>query len=142
MARQAESTIRRLLSHKSTSRLFATSVLLIASISALALSTIQLSTSSMQVQACNNCNFELAWGTSGSGPGQFSGPIGIAVDSLGNVYVVDSTLCYYCNTNPPSTTVPNNNRVEQFDSFGNFRSAWGCTNAANAACPFPPPLSP
>lgn len=45
------------------------------------------------VQACNTCNFLLTWGSSGPGSGQFNftqtGPSGIAVDSSGNVYVVD-----------------------------------------------------
>jgi hypothetical protein len=37
--------------------------------------------------ACDTCNFIRAWGSQGSGPGQFSGLDGIAVDSFGNVYV-------------------------------------------------------
>lgn len=51
-----------------------------------------------------------AWGSSGSGDGQFTatvkdtGPRGIAVDAQGNVYVTD----------------PDNNRVQEFDANGKF----------------------
>lgn len=31
-----------------------------------------------------------AWGTSGSGPGEFREPMGVGVDAQGNVYVADS----------------------------------------------------
>ena len=37
----------------------------------------------------NDGNFRTAWGSSGSGDGQFSGPNGIAVDGSGNVFVAD-----------------------------------------------------
>lgn len=47
----------------------------------------------------------------GSGDGQFYYPMGIAVDSGGNVYVVDS----------------NNNRVQKFDSNGKYLTKWGGT---------------
>jgi DNA-binding beta-propeller fold protein YncE len=30
------------------------------------------------------------WGSSGSGPGQFSGPYGVATDAAGDIYVVDT----------------------------------------------------
>jgi DNA-binding beta-propeller fold protein YncE len=33
--------------------------------------------------------FVTAWGGSGSGPGQFDGPEGVAVDASGNVFVAD-----------------------------------------------------
>ena len=42
------------------------------------------------------------WGTPGSNDMQFSNPAGIAVDSLGNVYVADT----------------DNNRVQKFDGNG------------------------
>jgi hypothetical protein len=48
-------------------------------------------------------------GTAGAGPGQFNNPLGIAVDSAGNIYVVDFT----------------NRRVQKFDSAGNFLLMFG-----------------
>ena len=62
-----------------------------------------------------------AWGcataatgcSSGSGPGEFNVPFGVAVDSSGNVYVTDL----------------GNNRVEKFTSAGTFITAWGCATA-------------
>ena len=45
----------------------------------------------------------------GSGAGQFNTPNGVAVDSKGDVYVVDS----------------NNSRVQKFDPEGNFLRTWG-----------------
>jgi DNA-binding beta-propeller fold protein YncE len=53
--------------------------------------------------------FLAKWGTSGIAEGQFSSPRGIAVDSEGNVYVVDS----------------GNNRIQKFDSSGTFLRMWG-----------------
>ncbi|MCC6348471.1 MAG: T9SS type A sorting domain-containing protein [Candidatus Eisenbacteria bacterium] len=51
----------------------------------------------------------LEWGASGSGNGQFNGPLGAAVDRAGNVYVVDS----------------NNARVQKFSSGGVYLSQFG-----------------
>ncbi len=45
----------------------------------------------------------------GSGDGQFNSPTGITVDANGTVYVVDT----------------GNNRVQKFDSAGNFITKWG-----------------
>jgi len=53
--------------------------------------------------------FVTKWGSKGSGDGQFRGPEGIAVDSKGNVYVLD--------------TLKNN--IQKFDSSGNFITKWG-----------------
>ncbi len=63
----------------------------------------------------SNGTFLLKWGSKGSGDGQFGedhnwrGPEGVAVDSQGNVYVAD----------------PANQRIEKFDSNGNFLSQLG-----------------
>jgi hypothetical protein len=53
--------------------------------------------------------FILAWGTKGTGDGQFDRPYDVATDSAGNVYVADFL----------------NHRVQKFDSEGNFITKWG-----------------
>ena len=53
--------------------------------------------------------FLFKWGSPGVGEGEFNGPHGIAIDSLENVYVVDSF----------------NNRVQKFTSDGTFIREWG-----------------
>jgi len=50
-----------------------------------------------------------SWGGSGSGPGEFSGPIGVAVDDSGYVYVSDS----------------GNDRIQKFTTDGAFVAEWG-----------------
>ena len=63
----------------------------------------------MRVQKFSNTGtFLNAWGSSGTGPGQFNSPAGIAVFN-GSVYVVDTQQ----------------HRVQQFDLDGNFISTWG-----------------
>src|SRR5436309_2264283 len=57
------------------------------------------------------------FGTSGHGDGQFSGPVGVAVDSSGDVYVADE----------------GNSRVEKFDPTGNYVSQIGSGIASSAA---------
>lgn len=60
--------------------------------------------------------FQLAWGTAGSGNGQFlNGAGGVAVDSAGNVYVTDL----------------GNHRVEKFTSGGSFITSWGSGGTGN-----------
>lgn len=53
--------------------------------------------------------FILKWGSYGTGDGQFDFPSGIATDSSGNVYVVDTW----------------NHRVQKFDGSGAFITKWG-----------------
>lgn len=38
----------------------------------------------------SNGKFITKWGSKGNGDGQFTSPAGIAIDSSGNVYVVDT----------------------------------------------------
>ena len=52
--------------------------------------------------------FLTEWGSRGSGDGRFSHPIGVAVDSKGNVYVADS----------------GNHRIQKFDSDGTYLTQW------------------
>lgn len=52
-----------------------------------------------------------SWGTSGSEPGQLRGPIGVAVDDSGFVYVSDS----------------GNDRIQKFTAAGRFVGQWGGT---------------
>lgn len=60
-------------------------------------------------------NYELVWGSNGSGNGEFSGVWGIATDSDGNVYVSDAS----------------NDRVQKFDEDGNYILQWGSEGTAN-----------
>jgi len=53
--------------------------------------------------------FVSAWGSEGSQPGQFSGPIGIAIDNASFIYVSDAE----------------NNRIQKFTSDGAFVAEWG-----------------
>src|SRR2546425_7485623 len=55
--------------------------------------------------------FELAWGSLGSGDGQFNTPWGVAVDQVGNVYVADT----------------DNHRVQKFTATGGHLATWSCT---------------
>ena len=59
--------------------------------------------------------FALTWGSNGSGNGQFSNPYGVTVGAAGNVYVADT----------------NTNRIQKFDSSGNFLLAWGSFGTSN-----------
>src|SRR5262249_28727497 len=57
----------------------------------------------------NTGNFLTAFGSSGSGNGQFMNPYGVAVDSSGNVFVTDF----------------NGDRFEEFTNSGSFLTAFG-----------------
>jgi len=80
---------------------------------------IYLITLSKNVLAKENINylnssgyiFITKWGCEGYGDGQFDFPVGIAVDSQGNVYVSDSGV---------------NQCIKKFTSDGNFITKWGC----------------
>lgn len=59
--------------------------------------------------------FKGMWGSKGSGDSQFSLPYGIAVDSDGNVYVVDF----------------GNSRIQKFTNKGIFLAKWGSHGTGN-----------
>lgn len=59
-------------------------------------------------------NVVRAWGSFGSGNGQFVSPRGVAVDSSGNVYVADT----------------GNDRIQKFTSTGAYLLKWGTVGSA------------
>ena len=61
------------------------------------------------VTAAEEYVFVTKWGSFGTGDGQFSLPVGIAVDTSNNVYVADNQ----------------NHRIQKFDSSGTFLTKWG-----------------
>src|SRR4051812_43528254 len=66
----------------------------------------------------DNWYFDRAWGSSGTGQGQFSNPRGIAVGADGNVYVTDSG---------------SSNGVQVFQPNGQFVRRWAVSNALSIA---------
>ena len=66
-------------------------------------------------------HFLLAWGGSGSGDGDFSGPAGIAIDASGKVYVSDQ----------------NNARVEVFTPDGGYLDQFGSGGDGNGELDLP-----
>ena len=66
-------------------------------------------TPSVETASIGSYEHLAAWGSLGSGDGQFATSSGVAVDSFGNVYVAD----YF------------NARIQKFDSNGNFITKWG-----------------
>ena len=65
--------------------------------------------------------FDLKWGTIGSGNGQFNNPRGVGIDTGGNVYVVD----YY------------NQRVQKFTADGAFMTKWGSYGTGQGQFSYP-----
>ena len=61
------------------------------------------------VRAAETYQFVTKWGTQGSGDGQFISPVGVAVDTSGNVYVAAEW----------------NYRIQKFSSDGTFLNKWG-----------------
>jgi sugar lactone lactonase YvrE len=59
------------------------------------------------------CTSECQEGTAGSGNGQFNGPLGVAVDRAGDVFVTDS----------------GNNRVEEFSATGQYITQFGSSGS-------------
>jgi streptogramin lyase len=57
-------------------------------------------------------NFLGSWGAYGIGNGQFKGPLSIAIDSTGNVYVADNV----------------NDRIQKFSSVGVWLNSWSISN--------------
>lgn len=68
-------------------------------------------------------NFIKRWGSEGEGDGQFSNlsDIDLAVDSSGNVYLVDAAY----------------NRIQKFDNDGNFLAKWGSNGTGNGQLSYP-----
>ena len=57
----------------------------------------------------SDSQFIRKWGSPGKGNSEFNGPVGIAVDSNDDIYVVDE----------------DNHRVQKFDLNGQFIKSWG-----------------
>jgi hypothetical protein len=68
-----------------------------------------------------NGTFINSFGTSGTGNGQFHGPEGMAADSSGNIYVVDSP----------------NHRIQVFNSSGGYVRQWGSNGTGNGQFNYP-----
>ncbi len=65
--------------------------------------------------------FVLKFGVPGTGNGQFGNPVGISLDSFGNIFVVDT----------------NNSRIQKFDSLGNYLSQFGSFGTNNGQLKYP-----
>ncbi len=65
--------------------------------------------------------FVTTWGTQGYKTGQLDNPIGVTVDSSGNVYVADNY----------------NNRIQKFSSIGTFLAKWGSYGTGDGQFKYP-----
>jgi streptogramin lyase len=63
------------------------------------------------------------WGAAGDGDGQVRRPTGVAVDADGNILVTDAIETYLADGA--------NNRIQKFESSGNFLSKWGTPGAGD-----------
>ena len=62
-----------------------------------------------------------SFGLAGSGNGQFNYPVGIAIDSMGNIYVADT----------------GNNRIQKFDKNGVYQSQFGSFGSGDGQLNYP-----
>ena len=69
----------------------------------------------------DNVRLLARWGSKGARNGQFALPLGIAVDTSGNVYVTDNE----------------NHRVQRFSANGEFLSKWGSRGSRDGQFNFP-----
>ena len=76
----------------------------------------------------NDGNFLLAWGSLGTGFGRLNGPTGLAVDGSGHVYITENG--FRATLNPFS-------RIQEFDSTGQFLSAWGSFGSGDGQFRYP-----
>src|SRR5215217_7164038 len=67
------------------------------------------------VYAIDGYSFVRMWGSQGTSDAQFTTPAGVAIDSQGNVYVLDA----------------GNNRVQKFSNNGTFIIKWGIQGSAD-----------
>lgn len=65
--------------------------------------------------------FKFSFGSTGSGDGQFIWPSGVAIDDSGNIYVSDYSI----------------NRIQKFDSNGNYLDQWGSAGTGNGQFDMP-----
>ena len=64
---------------------------------------------------------KFSFGSFGAGDGQFDGSTSVAVDDSGNIYVADTF----------------NNRIQKFDSNGNYLDQWGSPGTGNGQFNWP-----
>ena len=74
-------------------------------------------TGNNRIQELTGSEFVRKFGGSGSGSGQLSGPVGVATDSSGDVWVVDK----------------GHDRVQEFNSKGEFVREFGAYGSGNGS---------